>query len=140
MATRRRWLQFSLRTAFVVLTVFAIWLGVIVSRAREQRAAVVEIQKLGGLAYYDWFYQDTEGPPGPAWLRRLIGDDFFQDVEMVSFDSSPPADNTDIPGALPFLERLRKLRTIVVPAGTFKDTRDRLRTAMPKCEVWSPDV
>ena len=32
----RRWLQYSLRTFFVLLTVFGVWLGVVVHRANEQ--------------------------------------------------------------------------------------------------------
>ena len=36
----RRWLQFSLRTFLIVLTLLAMWLGYVSFRAREQRAAV----------------------------------------------------------------------------------------------------
>ena len=30
----------------------------------------------------------TAGPPGPAWARKLLGDDFFADV--VDMDYGPP--------------------------------------------------
>ena len=37
---RRRWLQFSLRTLFVVVTVFCVWMGLVTKAARDQRQAV----------------------------------------------------------------------------------------------------
>lgn len=42
--TPRRWFQFSLRFFLVALTVLAFWLGVVVTRAREQREAVKAIR------------------------------------------------------------------------------------------------
>ncbi len=47
MKPTRRYLTFSLRTFFFVLTAFAVWLGVIAERAREQREAVRAIGALG---------------------------------------------------------------------------------------------
>jgi hypothetical protein len=51
MKPRRRYLTFSLRTLFVLTTAFAIWLGVVVNRAREQREAIKAIEALGGGGY-----------------------------------------------------------------------------------------
>ena len=56
-------------------------------RADEQKAVIEEIENLGGLVWYDYQFdaqeipdtQDAE-PPGPKWLRRLLGDDFFMTV------------------------------------------------------------
>jgi hypothetical protein len=86
----RRWYQYSLRTLliFVTLCAFACsWFAVKMQQARKQREAVVAIRKLGGLTAYD--YQETgypyREPPGPIWLRRLLGDDFFANVAWVSF-------------------------------------------------------
>src|SRR6185437_11305871 len=89
----RRYLTFSLRTLFVLTTVFAVWLGVVVNRAREQREAVKAIEALGGTVAYDWdefpfdpFASDKRHTPhGPAWLRWLIGDDYFQNAIAVDF-------------------------------------------------------
>jgi len=36
---RRRWLQFSLRSFVFAITLFAVWLGYVSFRAREQREA-----------------------------------------------------------------------------------------------------
>lgn len=95
----RRYLRYSLRTAFIVLTVGCVWLGAQVERVRKQREAVAKIRACGGGVQYDWelpwldshpltatFWESEDWhPPGPAWLRRLIGDDFFQRVDRVHF-------------------------------------------------------
>ena len=52
MTTRRRWLQFSLGTAFVVLTAFTIGLGWMVERAHKQGRAIDRIVAAGGSVYY----------------------------------------------------------------------------------------
>ena len=86
---RLRWYQFSLRS--LLLFVFACslafgWLGVKMQRAREQKQAVEAIEKLGGSVAYDYQY-DASGswitgakPPGPTWLREILGDDLFANV------------------------------------------------------------
>ena len=75
---RRRWLQFSLRTLFVVVTVFCIWLGIPVRQALDQKRAVEAIRKSGAQPRISYEYQiDRSAPPGPEWLRRLVGDDYF---------------------------------------------------------------
>ncbi len=82
---KRRWLQFSLRTLMIVVTVFCILLGTVVKRARDQRQAVEAIREAGGLIVYD-YERDQRGPPGPEWLRRLAGIDLFAKVVSVSAD------------------------------------------------------
>lgn len=42
--SRRRYLTFSLRSLFVLTTALAIWLGVVINGAREQREAVKAIE------------------------------------------------------------------------------------------------
>jgi hypothetical protein len=73
---RPRWLRFSLRTFVLAITGLCIWLGVLAARAHRQHAAVNAIRAAGGAVVFDY---ENEGsmPPGPAWLRHLIGDDFF---------------------------------------------------------------
>ena len=81
--------QFSLRSLSVATVAVAIpfsWLAVEVKRAREQRGAVEALAKLGGSINYD--YEISSGgylingakQPGPAWLRNIIGDGFFINV------------------------------------------------------------
>jgi hypothetical protein len=150
MATRRRWLQFSLQTAFVVLTAFAIWLGVAVNRAREQREAVKAIETLGGVVFYDWQLPNPEnywelhegGPHGPALLRRFIGDDFFQSVRAVRFPVLSRDMQANVLEAIPPLQRMIGLEAILIPVfsaeynvGVPKSTIDALQSALPDCEV-----
>lgn len=99
---RRRWFQFSLRSLLVLVTVFAVWLGLQVNRANRQRRAVEAISAMGGQFSYDYqrqpkrpspfpsaaaalgiadplphSYNLKAEPPGPAWLRKLIGAHYF---------------------------------------------------------------
>ncbi len=81
---KRRWLQFSLRTLLVLMLAFGCgfgWLAMKVKQAREQEAAVRAIQELGGLVLYDNSLKRTG--PAPAWLQKLLGDDFFRSVTAV---------------------------------------------------------
>jgi len=80
---RRRWFQFSLRTLLVLLTVLCVWLGVTVNRARKQREAVAAIEALGGYVRYEYQYGSGQEPPGPKWLRELIGEEYFVSVVYV---------------------------------------------------------
>ena len=60
---RRRWLQYTLRSLFMVMTLACVgmsWLGIKMRAARRQREAVTAIQKLGGWVRYD-YEVDWEG-------------------------------------------------------------------------------
>ena len=91
----RRWLQFSLRTFVIVITVFAAWLGYVSFRAREQREVVARIKELGGYVQYDYQMgkNPQKNPPGWPWLRRLVGDEYFQDVEYANLDGTKVSDS-----------------------------------------------
>jgi|SRR6185437_11269524 len=131
----RRYLTFSLRTLFILLTVFAVWLGVVVRRAAEQREAVKAIEALGGYVIYDGQAPsgDAKRPAGSAWLRRTVGDDFFRDACKAGFDYSPP--NSDILKAIRHLKRLRKLDTVIIPYGTSATTLEELKAALPNSKI-----
>ncbi|HEV3339105.1 MAG TPA: hypothetical protein VG125_02075 [Pirellulales bacterium] len=94
----RRRLQLRLRTLLLAITLLAIWLGITVERARTQREAVTTIMELGGSVRYK-HEQDEHGswdaeavPPGPAWLRRWIGDEYFETPFEVYTQSSSDSD------------------------------------------------
>ncbi len=131
----RRYLTFNLRTLLILLTGSAVWLGITVDRAREQREAVEAIESLGGYVVYDWQAPsgNAEQPTGPAWLRRTVGDDFFQDVFKAGFDSSRRP--SDILKAIGHLKRLRKLNTVIIPYGTSAATLEELKAALPNSEI-----
>lgn len=102
MAGRRRWLQFSLRGFLVLLTALAVCLGIVLGRIRERREAVKAIEALGGQVLYDWqldrYFVPKPAPKlaaepgGRAWLRRIIGDDFFQAAATVTFQRAEEKD------------------------------------------------
>ncbi|QDU57245.1 leucine-rich repeat domain-containing protein [Aeoliella mucimassa] len=106
---RRRWPAISLRTAFLLLTILCIWLGVVVSAARRQERIVRRVEELGGRVEYDYEWdsdvrgqldwQGTGGvgpapePAGPRWLRNLVGKHYFCNVVYVYLRDAPEVDD-----------------------------------------------
>ena len=90
---KRRWFRFSLKTFLVLVTLFCVlmaFLSALVYRVNKQREAVQWVQDHGGSVYYDFEWNEKElwlasdrRPPGPDWLRELIGIDYFADVVFV---------------------------------------------------------
>jgi hypothetical protein len=85
---RRRFGRFSLKTLLILLTLFCVWLGTLANRANRQRRAVEAIGLSGGEFHYDYqrvprrsgsgtSYNMRVRPPGPEWLRRILGDHYF---------------------------------------------------------------
>lgn len=84
---------------FTLFVILGSWFGMKMERAEKQKAAVEEIENLGGLVWFDYQF-DVLGnelpgaePPGPPWLRRLLGDDFFTNVTKLDLTQ------TEIPDA-----------------------------------------
>ena len=50
---RRRWLQLSLRTVLILVTLLSIGLGWFVHRGERQRLTVAALKKMGARIYYD---------------------------------------------------------------------------------------
>ncbi|MCE9526621.1 MAG: hypothetical protein K8R36_11270 [Planctomycetales bacterium] len=116
---RRQFFQISLRTLIGLMTVAAIWLGYVTHRAREQRAAVARIKELGGRVVYDYQMATTAmnpSPPGWPWLRRLIGDEYFQDVGRVSLQKTPASD-----ADLAVICKLRRVQSIMLWQSNISD-------------------
>ena len=111
----RRWFQFRLRTLLIAVMLLALplsWVAVRMERARRQREVVDEIVRLGGVSLYDW--EATPPPigqsmldvkPYPAWLRKLLGDDFFDTVASVSFPPQPEWDPSHQTPSSPHVQR-----------------------------------
>jgi hypothetical protein len=78
---KRRFLQFSLRTLLVVMLIVCVTLGWKVNKAKRQREAVAWVQESGGSVSYGYEFDDARKrvpnpqPPGPKWLRELLGID-----------------------------------------------------------------
>ena len=91
--------QFSILSLLLLVVVVAIpcsWLETEMKRARIQREVVEEISKAGGEVLCDYeFFGGVDSdlrvvgavPPEPAWLRHLLGEQFFPNVAEVSLYS-----------------------------------------------------
>ncbi len=89
-AHKRRCFQFSVRMLLLFVLLVSIglsWYAVRVQQARKQKEAVEAIRGLGGIVRYDYEVTPDHGPRPrrPTWLRRLLGDDFLEDVRDVEF-------------------------------------------------------
>jgi hypothetical protein len=112
----RRRFQFGIRALLLLMVVVAIpcgWLAAAREQARKQRDAVAEIEKAGGWVHYDYELNAAAGlapgatPPGPSWLRRLLGDDVLVDVSDVGLGGDKASD-----AVLQQLEGLTQLREL----------------------------
>jgi hypothetical protein len=84
---KRRWFQFSLRSLMIFTLVCAIpcaWLGRKIERKRKEQGAVQAIELLNGAAHYRYVAEGLHKPPGPDWLRKLLGENFFSEVVIVN--------------------------------------------------------
>lgn len=158
MKPRRRYLTFSLRTLFVLLTIGCIWLGILAERAREQREAVEAIEALGGYVIYDWepelekveqlsvphivFLRDRCPPGRPEgwpWLRKLIGDDYFQHVVTVISPQysiyNYSVSQSDVRRWIPVFQSLKGLKVLIVQGSLPDDLMDMLRNELPRCQI-----
>ena len=70
------WLTFSLRTMFVVVTVFAVWLGWELKYVRDRKAALDLLTQSGGTTVIYGTLSNPVSLPVPIpWWRRLLGDE-----------------------------------------------------------------
>ena len=146
MQVSRHIFTFRLRTLFVLTTILVVWFGVVVNRAYEQREAVRAMKALGAMVFYDWQLGRPRGiknflprprqaePPGPKWLRRVIGDEFFQDVDVVYFYPADRRAECEIVKSVRSVRGFRKVQKIFLRGCTMK-TRDALKALLPDCEV-----
>jgi hypothetical protein len=120
----RRWFRFSLRTLLVFVTIASAgfgWIGMQVRKVHRQRVAVEAIKKMGGCLFYDYevaaFLDDIPPkdpsirpaaiPPGPEWLRKVVGDDFL--AKVVKVDRVPAEFSDDAMVHFATLVTLRQL-------------------------------
>jgi hypothetical protein len=87
-APRRR-PSLGLRESMLLVLCLGLWLGWQARLARQQREAVAAIEEYGGFVRFDWESVDGKPVPGaapraPGWLRRAIGDHYFQEVAEVN--------------------------------------------------------
>ncbi len=95
-ASNRRWLRFSLRTQFVVVTCACVWLAWTARHVQERRAAVESIQRGGGKVF---LVAEAAGNKASEFtlIRHWCGDSAVAQIEP------PPAASPDDE------DRIRKL-------------------------------
>ena len=98
---KRRWFQYSLRTLLVIMVIVACVLSWKMNQLHKRRSAVEAIKALGGHVSYNYQFDANNSPiegnsPGPDWLCRLAGDDFFASVVGVSLSRRDIADVTPL--------------------------------------------
>jgi hypothetical protein len=114
---KRTWFQFRLRTLLLLVVVVAVpcgWFKWKWDRKQAERRAVAEITKAGLLSFYDWqtnAKQPNPQPPGAAFLRKLLGDDFF--ANLVRVQSYDVQINDTV---LVWLESLPDVESLFLPA------------------------
>ena len=121
--TWRRRLRISVRGLMAVVLVVGGGLGWVIHRAHVQRDAVAAIKRVGGHVGYSWqrargtWISPPPRPPGPDWVRRILGSDFLETATYV-FLQGEQCDDESLRAAcrLPWLEELSVLNTGVTDA------------------------
>jgi hypothetical protein len=112
------------------------WLAVKMQNARRQREAVAAIKAAGGWVVYDFEDGVPEGwleePKGPAWLRALLGVDFFADVERARIEDDAGMRHIS---ALPRVRFLHLQKSSVTDAGLAN-----LNGATQLIDLWLSDT
>src|SRR4051794_11469484 len=81
--------RFGVRLLLGLVLVLGCLFGWLARKAGTQRRAVAQLKDLGGSIVYDFqgipgVPSDKMEPRGPRWLRKLIGDELFQEVVQVN--------------------------------------------------------
>ncbi len=87
---KRRGLRLTVGMMMVLVLVLCLGLGQQSNRARRQREVVAAVESHGGWVHYDYEFVNGTLTPGrspgaPDWLRRNLGDEYFQEIRQVSF-------------------------------------------------------
>jgi len=82
---RRRWRRRLLGVLVLLMVLASLaagWLAIQLRHARNQKRVATAIQQAGGRLLYA-----ERSSSVPRWLRQLLGEQFFQEVRGVNFDS-----------------------------------------------------
>lgn len=96
----RRWFKFSLRSLFLFVTVFGIWLGWQPHIVRERHNWIRIIRERGGnCTVYEDRYAPAITPMEMPWCRRLLGDRPM--VYIMLYPDCPAEDRARVEAAFP---------------------------------------
>jgi hypothetical protein len=163
MPTRR--FRFSLRVLLLAMSFFAVFLGLYANSARKQSRGVAWVLSQGGHVSYayelplaDGSYPMNALPPGPDWLRRKLGMDYFSSVTGVILDRDeindldPLADfpnlrflalmNSVSPDTdFSSLRCLKHLKTLDLGyTGIDLDELQKIKQILPDCKIINHDL
>ncbi len=121
---RRFRLALSVRVLMATILAVSVALAWWSHKARKQRRAVAALDRAGVSVTYDYDYADGKydhaaEPWGPRWLRRLIGDEYFQEVAEVALLKGDEVtdEHLAILEDLPHLRRLYARGSAITDAG-----------------------
>ena len=118
---RRRWFQFSILSLLILMTFAAIVLQTVVVPARRQRDAVAKILELGGAVSFDYQQSGAKEPSGPKWLRKLLGNEYFQKVRLVALHGSKFDKPENFETAMDIVERVSTVDSLALSCRTALD-------------------
>jgi hypothetical protein len=132
--------QFGISTLLLLTCAVAVscsWFTCRMQKAKRQKEVVAEIVRWRGAVGYDYQFDPLGNmmfvrPPGPEWLRNLVGIDFLANVVYVHYYGPRITDaaTTDLP-------KLTDLRWIRFSLTQVSDKRCReLQKALPDCEIF----
>lgn len=151
---RPRRLRLTLRGSMLLVLCLGLWLGWRVHLVRQQREAVAAVKAHGGFVRYDWEVvggKPVAGakPRGPGWLRRAIGDDYFQHIVEIdlSYGGDPRNRAVETPltaeGLAAILASCPSLRRLWIP-GHLATNRVMATVgglkSLESLEIWGPGV
>ena len=119
----------------LVVAVAASWLGGKFEQKHKEREAVDALRKAGGNVLYDFEAKGSQ-PPGPAWLRGWLGEEYFATVveaylgrttitddDLAALESVPTLETLDISdtritdAGLRHIAMLRNLKSLSLTNG-----------------------
>ena len=94
--------QLSLRSFLILVTLASLWTAHMLRQSRQQQEAVAKVRELHGSIYLHWsrdYQVDAAGnivgspvAPGHPWLRRMLGDEYFDRVAWVDLSNRTVTD------------------------------------------------